>query len=82
VREKETLNIMSTEKGFHDAVFSGLEDVALPVVRHTLPGPTWGDLLRDLLRFFSDETRGISLDVREDFLFHQLRGRRRNACRC
>ena len=43
--------------------FLWLEVVALPVVRHSLPGPTRGDLLRDLLRIFSDGTRGTSLDV-------------------
>jgi hypothetical protein len=73
---------MSAEKGFHDAVFSGLEDVALPVVRHALPGPTWGDLLRDPLRFFSDEGRAeflwmlerisCSINFEEDAAMHAV----------
>jgi hypothetical protein len=61
--ETKRLNIRACTEEALGAVFSRLECVTQPVARHALPGPTWGDLLRDFSRSFSDGGRDKSLDV-------------------
>jgi hypothetical protein len=45
-----------------------------PVMRSAVPGPTWGDLLREFSRLSSDGTRGIALDALRESLFINFGG--------